>query len=52
MSENFGAAVKLLIEPKHITDEMYVCEGLATVDLLPVLQADQLIHNIFDALSK
>lgn len=52
ISDSFGAAIKLLKEPKKCTDEMYVCEGLETIDVLPVLQCDELVQNLFNAISK
>lgn len=52
ISGSFRAAIKLLKEPKMCTDEMYVREGLDTIDVLPVLQCDELVQNVFSAISK
>lgn len=52
ISESFDAAVKLLKEPKQCTDEMYVREGLTMIDVLPLLQCDELVQNLFNAISK
>lgn len=50
--KSFRAAIKLLKEPKKCTEELYVSEGLETIDVLSLLQSDELVKNIFNAISK
>lgn len=51
-SESFRSAIKLMKEPTKFTDEMYLSEGMEAINVLPVLQCDELVQNLFNAISK